>query len=178
VDAAVAQLYLDLDTYYGRQVTVRFEELGTLIDSANAIHDTAQAEHYEPGAKFDLRSAISEAEFVHRNPSATQQAVDAAITEMQDAITRFLDARLTGTLAFLSGRWSIYPNPARDRLIVDGLPAGARVVIYTLRGKIVYSKIAEGDRLSFDLSGFVKGPVLVRINAGPQESLNRILIIQ
>ncbi len=177
-DAAAIQLQLEIDDFYSKLVVVNFEGLGNLIDSAQFIHDTADADNYVPGAKFKLMTDIATAKRTYRNSIATQVEVDAATLNLENDITEFFDSRLTGLQVDLFRRLKIFPNPARDFLYLENLPDDAIVLLMNLSGKTVYTSNPKQATLQINVSRFERGPVLLRLIAGSGLSYNKMIIIE
>ena len=57
----------------------------------------------------------------------------------------------------------LYPNPARDYVLLEGIPAGAVVAIYTLEGKLMYQVEATSDTLRIDLTQLQEGAYILRV---------------
>lgn len=56
---------------------------------------------------------------------------------------------------------SIYPNPARDRLNLEGIPKGSAVKIYDVSGRKVTEVYSEGTALKIDISRLSKGVYII-----------------
>ena len=57
----------------------------------------------------------------------------------------------------------LYPNPARDYVLLEGIPAGATVAIYTLEGQLIYQAEAASDTLRIDLTQLQEGAYILRV---------------
>ena len=57
----------------------------------------------------------------------------------------------------------LYPNPARDYVILEGIPAGATVAIYTLQGQLIYQAEAASDTLRINLTQLQEGTYLLQV---------------
>jgi len=178
VDAGIITLHEAIADFLEKVVVVDFETLGTLIDSATVIHDTADVAGYLPGAKFDLKKAITRAEQVYGNPSATRQEVEDAIGMLETAITEFLASRLTSAAGRPARGIVVYPIPATSQLFIDGIRAGDRIEILGASGRRMVSSVSEGNRISLDLSGLKAGLYLVRITGTTGEQHSRKILIQ
>jgi hypothetical protein len=70
---------------------------------------------------------------------------------------------------------NVYPNPAKDRVVIEGIEA-AEVNVYNALGQVV--KTVRGTN-EIDLSGLVEGVYLVRIRDGEGRSyVARVLVKQ
>ena len=56
---------------------------------------------------------------------------------------------------------SIYPNPVKDILNLEGIPKGSAVKIYDLSGRKVMEAYSEGSRLKIDISHISKGIYMI-----------------
>ena len=60
---------------------------------------------------------------------------------------------------------SVYPNPATDRIFVEGLSAEASVKIVNNMGMLVYSSFSEFDLIEIDVADFPAGMYFVIVNS-------------
>ena len=60
-------------------------------------------------------------------------------------------------------RDSLYPNPARDYVLLEGIPVGATVAIYTLQGQLIYQTEAASDTLRIELTQLQEGTYLLQV---------------
>jgi hypothetical protein len=62
---------------------------------------------------------------------------------------------------------SLYPNPASDRIVLDGLQDGeAEVQIYDLSGRLLSVCHAEGPSMMLDVASLTPGCYMVRVKQG------------
>ena len=57
----------------------------------------------------------------------------------------------------------LYPNPARDYVLLESIPAGATVAIYTLQGELMYQAEATSDTLRINLTQLQEGTYLLQV---------------
>ena len=57
----------------------------------------------------------------------------------------------------------LYPNPARDYVLLEGIPAGATVAIYSLEGERIYQVESASDTLRIDLTQLQEGAYILRV---------------
>ena len=57
----------------------------------------------------------------------------------------------------------LYPNPARDYVLLEGIPSGATVAIYTLEGELMYQVESTSDTLRIDLTQLQEGAYILRV---------------
>lgn len=60
--------------------------------------------------------------------------------------------------------FAIFPNPANDNTTVSGLSSGDLIRLYTLDGKLLFSKEATSSTLTIDLSTYTAGTYLLFVN--------------
>lgn len=88
-----AETQLDAATHNITIANVDKSALNELIDSAQGVHDAAVEGsgigQYPAGSKAVLQAAINKAKAVADNASATQQQVEQAIAQLNDALTAF-----------------------------------------------------------------------------------------
>ncbi|MEM7367364.1 MAG: T9SS type A sorting domain-containing protein [Bacteroidota bacterium] len=72
---------------------------------------------------------------------------------------------------------SIYPNPARDHLIIEGLPAGARIRFRDLLGRKIQGvqTVDTADRIRVSLPGISDGIFFLEIQTEKGQLLKKIL---
>ncbi len=58
----------------------------------------------------------------------------------------------------------VFPNPAEDHIIVNGLEAGTTVRIYANDGKLLEATTAEGNTATLQVSHLAQGTYLLQIN--------------
>ena len=58
----------------------------------------------------------------------------------------------------------VYPNPAKDKIFIDGLPLNSVINIYDVNGKMVVNETTSNQMTSMDLSGLNAGLYILRID--------------
>lgn len=59
----------------------------------------------------------------------------------------------------------LYPNPAKDLVIIDNLPDGeTEIIVFDITGKVIVSKLANAEITRIDTSKFLNGVYLVRLD--------------
>jgi hypothetical protein len=69
-----------------------------------------------------------------------------------------------------------FPNPAKDYIILSGVPNGHEILMTTLSGSLVKHTIAEGSLQKIDITQLNKGIYLLVIRGGGNEITRKILI--
>ena len=79
----------------------------------------------------------------------------------------------TGVEEVAAHQLRLYPNPARDYVLLEGIPAGATVVIYTLEGERVYQTEAANETLRIELTQLQEGAYILRVGDETQRLIVR-----
>jgi surface protein len=67
---------------------------------------------------------------------------------------------------------SVYPNPAKDKLFIQGLSKPSKVSIYNVLGKLVFSKTTSSE---IDLEGLQSGIYIVRFIDQQKETTRKFI---
>ncbi|MBS1773413.1 MAG: T9SS type A sorting domain-containing protein [Bacteroidetes bacterium] len=91
----------------------------------------------------------------------------------KDIIVPFKDGG-GNSVAFLLGNKNIevYPNPANEKLYINGADNNTTIVLYDMMGKTVYKSISSSDHETIDIGGMANGNyiLLLRDNNGNRAS--------
>jgi hypothetical protein len=60
----------------------------------------------------------------------------------------------------------VYPNPAQERVFLEGAPAGAMVELFDLSGRLLRGRLASAELEEIALDGLSPGWYLLRVSAG------------
>ena len=71
--------------------------------------------------------------------------------------------------------FTMYPNPAKDYLIIDGI-ADAGLEIYNLNGQLMLSSVSKENQLKIDLSRFANGLYLVKVSNGNNTLVKKLVV--
>ena len=71
---------------------------------------------------------------------------------------------------------AIFPNPATEYAVVNGLKAGADVVVVDINGKIRLSATADGDMMTLDVSALSAGVYFVRVSDGTATAVRKLIV--
>ncbi len=71
---------------------------------------------------------------------------------------------------------TIAPNPATECAVVNGLKAGADVVVVDINGKIRLGATAECDRMALDVSDLSAGVYFVRVSDGTATAVRKLIV--
>lgn len=81
-------------------------------------------------------------------------------------VMRYADGS-TGLAELDGAALALMPNPAQDRVAVQGAPAGALITVFDLTGQqVVAPQAVRSDRALVDTSGLVAGLYLVQVQVG------------
>lgn len=70
----------------------------------------------------------------------------------------------------LPNAYSVYPNPASDRVFVNSIQAGESIRIFSSTGKLMYaSKSQHSGLMQIDVTGFVDGIYFLQTDRGTQK---------
>src|SRR5690606_34418110 len=59
----------------------------------------------------------------------------------------------------------LYPNPAKDLVIIDNIPHGeTEIIVFDITGKVMVSKLTNAETTRIDTSNFLNGVYLVRLD--------------
>ncbi|HQN92966.1 MAG TPA: T9SS type A sorting domain-containing protein [Prolixibacteraceae bacterium] len=81
-------------------------------------------------------------------------------TDGQSGISNWIDVKTAVAVGIENEHcpnFKIYPNPASDYLIIDGILAGSKIEVISVNGQIVKSMVANRENETLQLSGIEKG---------------------
>jgi hypothetical protein len=84
-----------------------------------------------------------------------------AVTKDTEIVATFVNYSSVESVAAQQLR--LYPNPARDYVLLEGIPAGATVAIYSLEGQLIYQAEAASDTLRISLTQLQEGTYILRV---------------
>jgi hypothetical protein len=71
----------------------------------------------------------------------------------------------------------VFPNPATEQITIKNVSANSMVSIYTIEGKQIYSqRISKDGEVNVDVSQFIRGIYLVKINGSGSAITEKIII--
>ena len=72
---------------------------------------------------------------------------------------------------------SLYPNPASDRVVLDGLQDGeAEVRIHDLSGRLVLTRRASGPTTALDITALAPGCYVVKVLQGDEVKVVKMVV--
>ena len=71
----------------------------------------------------------------------------------------------------------IYPNPARNFIVLENIPSKAVVEVYNVYGKLVHAQQIANSKITLDIADYSKGIYLVQVKAGDL-SVNKKIVVQ
>ena len=75
-----------------------------------------------------------------------------------------------------SSEITMYPNPAKDRLHIENLYAGALISIFDLQGKTVASVIAEGESVVVNVADLNSGIYFVKTSQESNSKVTKLIV--
>lgn len=72
----------------------------------------------------------------------------------------------------------IYPNPASDYIILDGISANSTVRIVNIAGQMIFESNSNTSQLRLDVRDFVKGLYILNVQTPNKVSTSRKLVIK
>lgn len=93
------------------------------------------------------------------------------ITKDTEVVATFVNH--TGVESVVAQQLRLYPNPARDYVLLEGVPAGATVAIYTLEGQLIYQAEATSNTLRIELTQLQEGTYLLQVGRETQRLIIR-----
>jgi hypothetical protein len=86
----------------------------------------------------------------------------------------------TGQIAFSDFNVNMYPNPARDWVILEVKNAGqgpAEVTVFTITGQqIIHRKFTDNKNISFNMENQVSGMYFVKLNIEGKEAVKKLVL--
>ncbi len=73
---------------------------------------------------------------------------------------------------------SIYPNPAKDFVMIDHLPSESTISIYDMSGRKIFSKKYSETKVSINTSAFSNGVYMIQVDNQEKTILSEKLIIK
>lgn len=69
---------------------------------------------------------------------------------------------------------TVFPNPARDCIIVRGI-AESTITVFNLSGGIIYKQVMKGKSKTIDVSSWINGTYLIFVEAGNNRTVSKII---
>ena len=117
-----------------------------------------------PNGQCELTKLMANDEDITETKSFT-------ITKDTEVVATFVDP--TGVESVVAEQLRLYPNPARDYVLLEGIPAGATVAIYTLEGQLIYQAEATSNTLRIELTQLQEGTYLLQVGRETQRLIIR-----
>jgi len=153
VDQAVSDLTAARDTFASKKIGVNYDVLNGLIAQAqdkaqNSVYGDKNGD-YPASAKTALEAAVAAAQTVADNNTATQAAVNAAVSELEAAITAFNNAKIAVNYQNLKDLIETAKNAKGEAFPGNGNGQTPQAAIDVLGAAIDAAKlIADNDYLS------------------------------
>lgn len=110
---------------------------------------------------------------VNENICKTTYGEDKEDTATIPFAVSFLDSESI----YFSDSINIYPNPAKDYVIIDGLSGNTTITICNLSGKTIQSHNTTDEDIVIPID-FASGLYLVKINATGTETTKRLIVVE
>ena len=102
--------------------------------------------------------------------------VDHVLQYVCDYVYDYSDV-VTGVQTPEAQEVSLYPNPASDRIVLDGLADGeAEVRIHDLSGRLVLTRRIAGPTALLDISSLAPGCYVVKVMQGNRERVVKVVV--
>ncbi|MBO7587412.1 MAG: T9SS type A sorting domain-containing protein [Bacteroidales bacterium] len=102
--------------------------------------------------------------------------VDHVLQYVCDYVYDYADIH-TSVQSHDASRLSVYPNPASDRIVLDGLADGeAEVRVHDLSGRLVLTRRASGPTALLDVSSLAPGCYVVKVVQGDGEKVVKVVV--
>jgi hypothetical protein len=78
-------------------------------------------------------------------------------------------------------KFSLYPNPAKDRITIEGIESGEpiNVTVFDIVGKVVkHATYGKSEKISLDVSELQNGNFIVRVSSGARSHQQKVTIIR
>ena len=102
----------------------------------------------------------------HRSGYLSQQEIDSACN------TLFVEPSSSDVFPL-----SIYPNPSRDKVTVDGV-GDLRISVYDLQGRCIFRSDMKNEKSEIDVSSWEPGLYTIGILSGRKSSFSKLLVYE
>lgn len=76
-----------------------------------------------------------------------------------------------------SGAINIYPNPASDYLVISNIESDAKVTVFDIAGKMIYtSNQSNGGSMRLSVNSWIKGIYIIAVVSGSQHITKKVFI--
>ena len=82
----------------------------------------------------------------------------------------------TGMEKITPGLWTIFPNPAKENIIIRHLPIGSSVNIIKLSGKTVYSSIIKNEQTTISAENFEDGVYIIQVTDNGAAASRKLVV--
>lgn len=163
IDAATAELRASMDLFIPNMYD--YTELGTVIDSSQAVIDAAvpgDAEgEYMQSVINAANLAVYNAEQVLAGADS-QAEIDQATADLRAAMELFVPNEASAVIDALSANFAMYPNPVKDVLNIRNIAEVKSVSIYNSAGMEVGLYSNKGESMSLNLSELNAGLYIIK----------------
>jgi hypothetical protein len=154
----ITQSPVNLEAFFFKKGRIQWdEEILWTIDGAGAFIDQHNNLFVEENGSVSVTATLS------GNPTFTMS---------ETTTVNLTDPTLVMNNKLLQS--SIYPNPAQDYLIVQGVSL-ANIMIYNMKGQIVHKEFYDNPGKRIDISSLLPGIYIVKITSGNDENHQRFV---
>lgn len=154
----------------------------SMLIRVNGVEFTGEEETFTPSTSFDiadasgssvLRTPSQSAELDYFDTAVPESAIDlvAMVSQFGDAmqifprsLADFLEPN--SVQEFEAAGFTVYPNPARDVVTINGENTIDEVKIYSINGQLVQQQTVNGQQVSIQAEGLKTGMYIVQIVSG------------
>ena len=112
-------------------------------------------------------------EDVNFNPAITNINVSGVYDGFTVKLSKNMFLKTTDVA--LPVKLNVYPNPTTDQITVQSKSRIKDVTVYSIDGKLIFSKNTDGKSAVIDLKGLNAGVYLIHINSGSQTFVEKII---
>ncbi len=150
-----------------------FDKSGTMDVFVVAGYGTYTPDSLNTGKAFMFSAGIGQCpewlmfrQDAHRSGYLSQQEIDAACN------TLFVAPSSSDVFPV-----SIYPNPSRDKVTVDGV-GDLRISVYDLQGRCIFRSDMKNEKSDIDVSSWEPGLYTIGILSGRKSSFSKLLVYE
>ena len=110
--------------------------------------------------------------------SFTQGQVDLMHGVLENERYDLVHNNPAGLTQLTATNWSIFPNPATDKITISGIDGISTVELYTLSGQLAGSFNLNNKSYTLDMTGFDRGLYIIRISDSKQINETQRIVLK